>query len=204
MKSVGSVLICRYALAHVVGEGAAQPRDHNSRSEHHLWATNSWGLGSQRGFSCVSRTDYEGKLGHNQSFPLVAVEPGRHNPPMFAQIPGPVDPARPEKVFAAFAVFWIALSAAGFLFFHFNRNAALKRRIFPIFVITAAILFGSFIQYTSAGHTQILFLAIPMILLVSLLTLRRIGFCSACGRTIYERPVFSGSPPCPHCGAEYK
>ncbi len=123
---------------------------------------------------------------------------------MFAEIAGQVDPNRPEKVFVAFAIFWIALGVAGFLFFHFNRNAALKRKVFPIFVLTAAIVFGSFVQYTSAGRTQILYLAIPMILVVSLLTIRKTGFCGKCGRTIYQRPIFSGSPPCPHCGAEYK
>jgi hypothetical protein len=82
---------------------------------------------------------------------------------------------------------WVALGLASFLFFHFNRNAALKRIAFPMFIVTVGVLFGTFV-YLSTGrqHPQMMYLAVPAIVLISFLNIRQTRFCEACGKTLYQ------------------
>jgi hypothetical protein len=106
--------------------------------------------------------------------------------------------------FGPFIVIWFALAISSFLFFHFNRNTTLKRRVFPPFVVIIGVFFGCFVAYISRGHLQILFVAVPMIVLISFLNIRKTRFCGACGRTLYQQPIFSRSQYCPRCGAELR
>ena len=101
-----------------------------------------------------------------------------------------------------FFAFWVALGLASFLFFHFNRDAALKRRVFPFFVITVGLIFGAFLIYMTRGSSQVLFLAVPMIALITFLNIRCTRFCGSCDRTLYKQPVFTRPGFCPHCGAQ--
>ena len=109
-----------------------------------------------------------------------------------------------KNAFFTFAIVWVILGISSFLFFHLNRDAALKRRIFPIFVISVGVVFGCFVAYMSRGYLQVLFVAIPMISLITFLNLRKTRFCDACGRTLYQQPIFSRSQFCPRCGAQLK
>jgi hypothetical protein len=109
-----------------------------------------------------------------------------------------------NNVFVPFMVIWFALAISSFLFFHFNRNATLKRRAFPPFVFIVSVIFGCFVAYVSRDHLQILFVAVPMIMLISFLNIRKTRFCGACGRTLYQQPIFSRSQYCPRCGAELR
>jgi hypothetical protein len=111
----------------------------------------------------------------------------------------------PPPEFAAFMVSWVLLGLGSFLFFHFNRNAALKRRVWPVFGIATGLIFAS-VVYFSVGRQQpkVLLLMVPALILISFLNLRTTRFCDACGRTLYRQPLFSRTQFCPHCGAELK
>lgn len=90
-----------------------------------------------------------------------------------------------------FVVVWVALGLASFLFFQFNRNTALKRTVFPIFIIVIGIIFGGFVYFIMGRlHPQILYLAIPAIILISFLNIRTTRFCDSCGRTLFRQPIF--------------
>lgn len=106
------------------------------------------------------------------------------------------------QTFAIFAPFWVVLGVSSFVFFHFNRNAALKRRIFPFFVIAVGIIFTAFLAYMTRGFPRVLFLAVPMIGLITFLNIRRTHFCDSCGRTLYSQPTFKRPAFCPRCGAQ--
>jgi hypothetical protein len=106
--------------------------------------------------------------------------------------------------FFTFAIFWIILGISSFAFFHFNRNAALKRRVFPILVVAAGLIFGCFVAYMCRRNLEVMFMVVPAIALITFLNFRTTRFCDACGRTVYRRSIFSRSQFCPQCGAQLK
>lgn len=109
-----------------------------------------------------------------------------------------------ENVALLYPIFlgvWVLLTllSAGFLFF--NKNAALKRRIWPAFVISIGVLF---LVFTAARGTppQSLLVIAPVIALITFLNLRLIKFCDACGATITRQSRSAKSASCPKCGAK--
>ena len=108
--------------------------------------------------------------------------------------------AAKEPVFFAFFVFWAILGISAFLFFHLNRDAKLKKKVFPVFVIGVGVIFGTFVAWMSGWQPFVLLAFLPMVGLVTFLNLRTTKFCESCGRTIYKQPLFSPSRFCPHCG----
>lgn len=113
--------------------------------------------------------------------------------------------AAPQPEFMEFLFVWVLLGLSSFLFFHLNRNAALKRRVLPAFAIAAGAIFGGFV-YLSVGRQepQVLYIMIPALILITFLNVRTTRFCDFCGRTLYRQPIFSQTQFCPHCGAELK
>jgi len=111
----------------------------------------------------------------------------------------------PPPEFIAFMVLWVLLGLGSFLFFHFNRNAALKRRVWPVFIVAIGLILGGFV-YFSMGREQplVLYFMVPAILLISFFNIRTTRFCDSCGRTLHRQPVFSRAQFCPQCGAELK
>ena len=109
----------------------------------------------------------------------------------------------PPREFVIFMVFWVLLGIISFLFFQFNRNAALKLSIWPIFVVMIGIIFGGFLFYMlGRQQPQVLYFAIPAIIIISFLNIRRIRFCDSCGKTLHRQPIFSRTQFCPYCGAK--
>ncbi|MCU6434368.1 hypothetical protein LPB67_11350 [Undibacterium sp. Jales W-56] len=108
-----------------------------------------------------------------------------------------------QQVFPVFLVIWALLGGSGAAFFFFNRNAALKRKVLPFFVVLAGLLFLGFIFYTDAS-TESLYLAVPMVTLITFLNIRTIRFCDACGRTERSQSPFSLPKFCSKCGAAMK
>jgi len=107
--------------------------------------------------------------------------------------------------FIAFILLCGVLGIGSVVFFTFNRNAALKRRIWPGFIIGGGLLFVSFV-YFSVGQQQpeLLYFLLPMTALVSFINIRSTRFCDACGRTLTRQPILKRTQFCPHCGAELK
>jgi hypothetical protein len=108
----------------------------------------------------------------------------------------------PPLEFVVFMVFWTLLGLTSFLFFQFNRNAALKRRIWPPFIIIIGVIFASFVWYTSGGRPEVLVFMLPAVALISLLNIRLTRFCQSCGRTIRAQPFSSPGSFCKYCGAK--
>jgi hypothetical protein len=100
-----------------------------------------------------------------------------------------------------FIIIWILLSLFSSGFFFFNRNAALKRKLWPWFVTGVGVLFLGFVGFF--GGYRVLYFAGPAVALITLLNLRTVRFCDSCGRTIYKTFL---SPPkfCSQCGAELR
>ena len=103
------------------------------------------------------------------------------------------------EVFITFMAVWLCLALISFLFFHFNKNATLKRRIHPGYIIFVGVVFLGFL-YLHIGRNQprIFWFAIPAVTLISYLNIRRTRFCDSCGLTLYPR--FSKDRFCPQCG----
>jgi len=112
--------------------------------------------------------------------------------------------ASPPEV-TAFIITWVLLGLGSFLFFHFNRNAALKRRVWKISVIAVGFIFTGFV-YLILGHQepQVMYILVPVVILISLLNIRMTRFCDSCGKTVYRHPFLSRARFCSHCGIELK
>ncbi|MET7014560.1 hypothetical protein [Uliginosibacterium flavum] len=107
------------------------------------------------------------------------------------------------KDFQLFIAVWIALGIGSALFFFLNRNAALKRRVLPLFIIVTSALFLGFIWFSSKS-TQVLQFMGPAVVLIAILNIRTIRFCDDCGRTIHNQNPFSSPKFCSKCGAKIK
>lgn len=108
----------------------------------------------------------------------------------------------PPLEFVVFMVFWIVLGVTSFLFFQFNRNASLKRRIWSPFVIIIGIIFASFVWHMSGGSREVFLFMLPAILIISVLNIRLTRFCQSCGRTLQAQPFSSAGSYCKYCGAK--
>ena len=108
-------------------------------------------------------------------------------------------PANPSEAFVVFFVIWVLLGLFSAGFFLVNRNAGLKRKIWPWFVVGAGVLFLGFVGFS--GGYQILYFAGPAVALITIMNLRLVKFCDSCGKTIYKAFL---SPPkfCSQCGAQ--
>lgn len=104
-------------------------------------------------------------------------------------------------VFAIFFAIWVVLGIGSFVFFQFNKNAALKRRLWPRFVIGTSVLFIAF-GWLIGFKGQQIFFVVPVLMLITVLNLRAMKFCDSCGKTIYVRPPFSTADFCPKCGVK--
>ena len=122
---------------------------------------------------------------------------------LIADVIPPKRGAGPPPEFIAFMIVWGILGVSSFLFFHFNRNSALKRRIWPAFIIAIGLIFGGFVYFIMGRQQpQVLYLMVPAVILISFLNIRTTRFCDSCGKTLYRQPIFSRIQFCPHCGAE--
>jgi hypothetical protein len=109
---------------------------------------------------------------------------------------------RPPTEFIVFMVFWLLLGLASFLFFQFNRNAALKRRVWPPFMIIIGVIFAAFLWHVTNGYSEALLFMVPAIVIISILNIRLTRFCDACGRTLHAQPFCSRPAFCKYCGTK--
>lgn len=118
---------------------------------------------------------------------------------LLAQVPSRDTPEQ-KRVFLVFFVCWVILGITSFLFFYINRNASLKRRIFPFFLVGVGLVFTAFIAYMTHGDPRAISMTLPAIALITFLNFRTTRFCDACGRTLIRQPLFTRPGFCPHCG----
>ena len=110
---------------------------------------------------------------------------------------------------ACFVGTWIVLGIIAMFVFALGKNAPLKKKWFPRFIILVGILFVSFtgtmmvIQSRSFGSLPFVAVMIPFVALISYLNLRCTKFCDNCGATIIDHNPFSRMRFCLKCGAEF-
>jgi len=106
---------------------------------------------------------------------------------------------QPDKtIVAASSICWLIIVIAGAIFFDRNRNATLKRRLWPLWIGGSS---ASFVEAVSSalGHISIATAAIAI--LVGLLNLFAQKFCNGCGQSQYCNNPFRSSNKCDHCGS---
>jgi hypothetical protein len=104
-----------------------------------------------------------------------------------------------ESAFFYFAGVWAVLGIGNFLFLTLNRDARLKRRVFPWILAGAGVLLVAFAAWVlPLLHVLIL---IPVLVLASWLVLRQMRFCDTCGRTLTEPSLVERMQSCSKCGA---
>ena len=108
-----------------------------------------------------------------------------------------------EQVAPVFIVVWIVLGLFSAGFFLLNKNAQLKRKVLPPFVVGTGILFAGFMLATGAPWEVMLIFG-PAIALITFLNLRSITFCNSCGATLMNQNPFSKPAFCSKCGASLK
>jgi hypothetical protein len=112
-------------------------------------------------------------------------------------------------VIAVFFGTWVVLGVAGFLFFYLGRDAALKRRWFPRFVVLGGVLFVFFATTLSVLSSRspeglgVLVLVVPAVLLISWLNIKHTKFCDECGAMTINQNWFASMRYCPRCGASF-
>ena len=107
---------------------------------------------------------------------------------------------RPGEVMPIFMGIWVVLGVISYYLFYVSKNAPLKRKAWPIFVIGVGALLVLF-AYLMGASIKFLVIMSPLILLVIVLHLRTTRFCDACGETIMEQN-FSRPEFCTECGAK--
>jgi hypothetical protein len=107
-----------------------------------------------------------------------------------------------DQGFFYFWVFWMLLGLSGFLFFQFNKNTALKKKLFPVLTIVTGVIFGAYVLFVTGFEFhwfQLIFFG--MIALITFLNIRNTTFCDTCGKMIYNNTLFSKQEFCSKCGA---
>jgi len=113
-----------------------------------------------------------------------------------------VSQGNPDPIFPIFFGFWVlGLFAAGFFFL--NRNAQLKRKVWPPFVVAAGVLFAGFVWATGAP-AEVLVIVVPVVALITTWNLRAVQFCNNCGATIMSQNPLSRPAFCSKCGTSLK
>lgn len=107
-----------------------------------------------------------------------------------------------NPTFFAFFIGWALLGLASFLFFNFNRDAKLKKRVFPVFIVGTGVVFATFAAYVTGWRLAPLLIMLPLVGLITLINLRSTKFCAGCGRTLYRQSFFGPTKFCPHCGSD--
>lgn len=97
-----------------------------------------------------------------------------------------------------FFVFF-ATAGAGGLFFLLSRNAPLKRRLWPAWIVLVVLTFLAF-AWGLVGPAAPLLLLVPVAVII-FLNLRNVRFCDACGLTVFNAGPFSRAKFCPGCGS---
>lgn len=109
--------------------------------------------------------------------------------------------AQANDIFFSYFGIWFVLSILISAFFWFNKNAALKRRLWPPVMILSAFLFLFFISQMGENAPS-LFIMTPLAALAAFLNIRGVRFCSECGKIHLPKSLFFPPKYCLKCGAD--
>ena len=94
---------------------------------------------------------------------------------------------------------WAGYCVLGF-YFLFSRNPSRKRRLYRPYLITADTFF-LLIMVALGFPWPVVFLAIPLVGIATVLNLRQLRFCDGCGTTNWTVVPFRRPRHCSDCGA---
>jgi hypothetical protein len=109
-----------------------------------------------------------------------------------------------NDLFDVFFAVWVVLGLSSGAFFHFSKNAELKRRVWAPVVVGAGLLFLAFswaLVSPSAGSSVFI---VAVVALITGLNIRGTKFCDSCGKMVHSPNPFSLTKFCPKCGAKLK
>lgn len=112
-----------------------------------------------------------------------------------------MEPGNAGQVFPIFFAVWMLLGLFSAAFFFLSKNAALKRQVWPPFVVLVGILFLGFV-WAMGFPLQTMYVAVPAVALTTALNLRTMQFCDACGATVLSQNPFTKPAYCSKCGAK--
>lgn len=110
-------------------------------------------------------------------------------------------PSNAEQIFPIFIGVWVVLGLFSAVFFFLGKNAQLKRKVWPPFTIATAVLFVGF-AWAMGFPSEVFFVMVPAVALITFLNLRSTKFCDACGKTIMSQNPFSSPEFCSKCGSK--
>ena len=105
-----------------------------------------------------------------------------------------------DDVFQIFMGTWIVLGLATFAIFFLSNDAKLKRKLWPYFVVGGGVLFVGF-MLAMGFRGEALYVMVPAIIVISVLSLRSTKFCDSCGKTIINQNFLVKPKFCVKCGA---
>ncbi len=108
--------------------------------------------------------------------------------------------SHPEVVVPVFIGVWITLGIVGLWFTYFDKNVARKKRLIPVFIVSAGVIFTLFTFLMTGGDLGAMLLVVPAVVLITFLNLRQFRVCLACGKTIHSGMWFAKAEFCPKCG----
>jgi len=109
--------------------------------------------------------------------------------------------ANPAQVFPVFIGVWVVLGVFSAAFFFLSKNAPLKPRVWPPFIVIVGLLFAGFTVAMGAPSQALLIMA-PAVVLITYLNLRAVQFCNLCAATIMSQNPFAKPAFCSKCGAK--
>ena len=109
----------------------------------------------------------------------------------------------PDQVFPVFFGVWVVLGLFSAGFFFLNKNAQLKRKVWPRFVVVTGALFAGFV-WAMGFPSHVMFIVVPAVALITVLNLHAVQFCNSCGATIMSQNPLSKPAFCSKCGAGLK
>jgi hypothetical protein len=107
-----------------------------------------------------------------------------------------------ERIFPIFFGVWVVLGIFSSAFFFLNKNAVLKRKVHPPFVIGVGVLFLTFGWLMGIPDQPFFFcVMVPAVVVITFLNIRNTRFCNSCGRTVFTQNPFAPPKFCSKCGA---
>jgi len=101
--------------------------------------------------------------------------------------------------FFYFWISWLVIGVCSFLFFRYNKNAGLKRFIFPFVLTFINLLFLYFVWTEMNSEGPFLYIFTFGVILIAVSNYRRTKFCSNCGATVYGGSIVSSPSECHEC-----
>jgi len=94
---------------------------------------------------------------------------------------------------------WLVFGITGVVFFLLGKNAQLKRKLWPFYIIGIEVILVALVMLAHLPLTA-LFVMIPVLVLAAYLNLTRTKFCDSCGATILNQNFLTKTEFCTKCG----